>query len=135
MTEAYRRVTPYLALVGLAAAVTLRVQVAGQAGVRSETAAIWFAVALAAVALVTQQQDVPTGRTARAVGVGLVGAAVLCLPALARHAVIGGGVVPPTDGYARWGGFVVAGGGGGGGLLWGRLSRGGGPPGRGTPGG
>ncbi|HVI38193.1 MAG TPA: CPBP family intramembrane glutamic endopeptidase [Gaiellales bacterium] len=108
MTEAYRRVTPYLALVGLAAAVTLRVQVAGQAGVRSETAAIWFAVALAAVALVTQQQDVPTGRTPRAVGLGVVGAAVLCLPALARHAVIGGGVVPPTDGYARWAVFVVA---------------------------
>src|ERR687887_544968 len=48
---AYRRAAPLVGLLGLAVAVALRVQLAGTDGARSQTAAIWFAVALAAVAL------------------------------------------------------------------------------------
>jgi membrane protease YdiL (CAAX protease family) len=103
---AYRRATPYVALVGLAAAVALRVQLAGTAGSRSEVAAIWFAVVLGFVALVTQQAHVPPGRVTRGVFAGLVGAAVLCIPAAIRHVALGG-IVAPTDGYTRWAVFVV----------------------------
>jgi membrane protease YdiL (CAAX protease family) len=69
-------------------------------------AAIWFAVALGFVALVTQQADARAGRTRRGVLAGLAGAAVLCVPAAIRHGALGG-VVAPTDGYARWAAFVV----------------------------
>ncbi|MDT4917080.1 MAG: protease family protein [Pseudonocardiales bacterium] len=84
----------------------LRVRLAGPAGARSETAAIWFAVTLGLVALAIQQPDVPRARVLRGMLVGLVGAAVLCLPAALRHLALGG-YVAPTDGYLRWAGFVV----------------------------
>lgn len=115
MSEAYRRATPYVALLGLCLAVALRVQVAGSAGAQSELAAAWFAAALGlvalatqadAVALATQADAVPSRRTPRAAAVGLVGAIVLCIPAVIRHAVLGG-VLPATDGYPRWAAFVV----------------------------
>lgn len=106
MLGASRRAAPYIGLVGLAAAVALRVQLAGPAGARSEVAAIWFAVALGVVALMTQQSAVPAIRVKRGVLAGLVGAAVLCVPAAIRHAALGG-VVAPSDGYARWAVFVV----------------------------
>ena len=106
MLGAYRRATPYVGLVGLAAAVALRVQLAGSAGSRSEVAAIWFAATLGLVALVTQQSDVPAARVLRGVFAGLAGAVVLCIPAAIRHAALGG-IVAPTDGYARWALFVV----------------------------
>lgn len=106
MLEAYRRATPYLGLLGLAAAVALRVQLAGSSGARSEIAAIWFAAALGLVALVTQQADVPVARLGRGLVAGLAGAVVLCVPAAIRHVALGG-VVAPADGYARWAVFVV----------------------------
>lgn len=106
MLDAYRRATPYVGLLGLAAAVALRVQLAGSSGARSEAAAIWFAAALGLVALVTQQSAVPPARVLRGVFAGLAGGAVLCIPAAIRHVVFGG-IVAPTDGYARWAVFVV----------------------------
>jgi membrane protease YdiL (CAAX protease family) len=104
--DAYRRATPYVGLLGLAAAVALRVRVAGSTGAQSEVAAIWFAAALGFVALVTQQSDVRSERLLRGMLVGLAGAAVLCVPAAIRHVTLGG-IVAPTDGYARWAVFVV----------------------------
>jgi membrane protease YdiL (CAAX protease family) len=106
-----RRAAPFVGLAGLAAAVALRVQVAGGLGARSELAAVWFAAALGFVALLTQRPltQRPTGQRARirrGVLAGLTGAAVLCVPAAIRHATIGG-VVGSTDGYARWAVFVV----------------------------
>jgi len=106
MLGAYRRAAPLVGLLGLAVAVALRVQVAGTAGARSEVAAIWFAVLLGAVALATQQSDVPRGRVLRGVVAGVIGAAVLCVPAAVRHVALGG-YVAPADGYARWAVFVV----------------------------
>jgi membrane protease YdiL (CAAX protease family) len=106
MLGAHRRAAPYIGLVGLAAAVALRVQLAGPAGARSEVAAIWFAVALGLVALLTQQSAVPATRLTRGVLAGLAGAAVLCVPAAIRHVALGG-IVAPNDGYARWAVFVV----------------------------
>jgi membrane protease YdiL (CAAX protease family) len=103
---AYRRATPYVGLLGLAAAVALRVQLAGSAGAQSQVAAVWFAAVLGLVALVTQQADVPSARVVRGLVAGLVGAAVLCVPAAIRHVALGG-VVTPTDGYVRWAVFVV----------------------------
>jgi membrane protease YdiL (CAAX protease family) len=104
--DAYRRATPYVGLFGLVAAVALRVQLAGSAGAQSEVAAIWFAATLGFVALVTQQSGVPSARVLRGACAGLVGAAVLCVPAAIRHVALGG-FVAPADGYARWAGFVV----------------------------
>jgi membrane protease YdiL (CAAX protease family) len=101
-----RRATPYVAALGLAGAVALRVQIAGSAGASSESAAVWFAAALGAVALATHEH--PGGRplTLRSLGVGAVGAAVLCVPAAIRHAVLGGPLAT-TDGYATWAVLVV----------------------------
>lgn len=106
MLGAYRRATPYVGLAGLAAAVALRVELAGSAGARSELAAVWFAAALGFVALVTQQSNVPSARISRGLLAGLAGAAVLCIPAAIRHVSLGG-VVAATDGYPRWAAFVV----------------------------
>lgn len=102
----YRRAVPYVALLGLAAAVAVRVAVAGASGPRSETAAVWFAAALGAVALATQQRDAARSRMLPAVGAGVGGAVVLCVPAAIRHAVVDG-VVPASGGYLRWAVFVV----------------------------
>lgn len=93
-------------LAGLAAAVALRVQVAGASGARSEVAAVWFAAALGLVALVTQQSAVPRARVWRGALAGFAGAAVLCVPAAVRHLAVGG-VIGSSDGYARWAVFVV----------------------------
>jgi membrane protease YdiL (CAAX protease family) len=103
---AYRRVLPFVALLGLAAAVALRVEIAGPAGPSSEVAAIWFAVALGVVALATQSTGGVPVSSARGVAAGIGGAAVLCVPAAIRHAVTAGGF-PATDGYLRWATFVV----------------------------
>lgn len=110
--EAYRRAAaPYVALLGLAAAVALRVQIAGSDGARSQVAAVWFAAALAGVALAAQGRAPVSRFDGRAVGVGavgvgLVGALVLCVPAAIRHAVIGAPGIT-ADGYAAWAAFVV----------------------------
>ena len=110
MIDAYRRALPYLALIGLAAAIVLRVEIAGTAGARSPVAGVWFAAVLAAVALVTQDRDrrpgAPhpgaVGAAGIGVGVGFAGAVVLCLPAAIRHLVAGTHAVPLADGYLRW---------------------------------
>jgi membrane protease YdiL (CAAX protease family) len=106
VVTAYRRAVPYVALLGLAAAVALRVHIAGAAGPRSELAAVWFAAALGAVALATQGSGIGSASALRGVAAGIGGAAVLCVPAAIRHAAIGG-VLPATDGYLRWATFVV----------------------------
>jgi hypothetical protein len=58
---ACRRALPLIALAGLVAAVALRVQLAGSADARSEPAGVWFAAALAAVALATRDPSAPAG--------------------------------------------------------------------------
>ncbi len=103
---AYRRALPYGGLLGLAVAVALRVEIAGAEGVRSQTAGIWFAAALLAVALVTQDGNRVGAFPMRALGVGLAGAAVLCVPAAIRH-VLTGSAVPAANGYAGWAVIVV----------------------------
>jgi membrane protease YdiL (CAAX protease family) len=102
----YRRLTPYVGLAGLAVAVVLRVEIAGSAGASSETAAIWFAVALGGVALAIAEPDVVSRLDLRAIGVGVAGATVLCVPAAIRH-VLTTGVVATTNGYPAWAAFVV----------------------------
>lgn len=93
-------------LIGLAGAVAVRLAIAGPAGVRSEPAAVWFAVSLAAVALVTQRGARPVPVRASAVAAGLLGALALCVPAAIRYAAIGG-VAASAAGYPRWALFVV----------------------------
>jgi membrane protease YdiL (CAAX protease family) len=98
---AYRRALPLFALAGLVAAVALRVQLAGSAGARSQLAGVWFAAALAAVALATRDPDRAGGVRLRHIGVGITGAVVLCAPAALRH-VLAGRDVLPLDGYLSW---------------------------------
>jgi membrane protease YdiL (CAAX protease family) len=90
---------------GLWGALALRIAVAGVDGVRSLTAGVLFAGALAAVAAVTASRVVAKpfswAACGRLVGVGVVGAVVLCVPAAIRHAD-GLGVVLPLDGYLPW---------------------------------
>ena len=101
MIYAYRRALPFVALVGLCAAVVLRVQLAGQAGAGSQLAGVWFAAALLVVALGTRDPD-RAGRPRLApVGYGVAGAVVLCVPAAVRHVLAGTGVLP-MDGYLSW---------------------------------
>lgn len=106
MLEGYRRSVPYVGLLGLAAAVALRVQLAGDAGPRSEVAAVWFAAALAVVALATQTRTPASRIGIGAVGIGVAGAVVLCVPAAIRHAVLNA-PASTADGYATWAVFVV----------------------------
>jgi membrane protease YdiL (CAAX protease family) len=82
------------------------VHLAGTAGARSESAAVWFAATLGFVALITQRLDVPPARVWRGALAGVAGAAVLCVPAAVRHVALGG-VAGSTDGYVRWAVFVV----------------------------
>jgi membrane protease YdiL (CAAX protease family) len=98
---AYRRALPLVALVGLCVAVVLRVQLAGQAGAGSQLAGVWFAAALAVVALATRDPERIGGIRLRHVGAGVAGAVVLCVPAALRH-VVDGRVVLPLDGYLSW---------------------------------
>ena len=102
----HRRVAPYVGLLGLAAAVAVRVRVAGAAGEQSQVAGIWFAVALGAVALATWDRERPSQLRARALFAGLAGAAVLCVPAAIRHGLIGA-AAPMSGGYLRWALIVV----------------------------
>jgi membrane protease YdiL (CAAX protease family) len=101
MIYAYRRVLPLVALLGLCAAVALRLQLAGAAGARSQLAGVWFAAALALVALSTRDPERAGGVRARHVAVGIVGALVLCAPTALRH-VLAGRDVLPLDGYLSW---------------------------------
>jgi membrane protease YdiL (CAAX protease family) len=101
MIYAYRRAVPLVALVGLCAAVALRVQLAGAAGARSQLAGVWFAAALAVVAWCTHDPSRAAVARLRPVVIGLAGAVVLCVPAALRH-VLAGRDVLPLDGYVSW---------------------------------
>lgn len=103
---AYRRVVPYVCLLGLAAAVALRVRIAGAEGARSQLAGVWFAVALGVVALATRDRDRIGELRLRALFAGVAGAVVLCLPAAIRH-VLSGAAVTQADGYLGWALIVV----------------------------
>lgn len=106
MIYAYRRAVPLIGLVGLCAAVALRVQLAGASGARSELAGVWFAAALAVVAWCTHDPGRPTAARLRPVLVGAAGAVVLCVPAALRHLLAGRDVLP-LDGYLLWGLIVT----------------------------
>lgn len=92
---------PLLLLGAFAAAVVVRVAVAGQTGAASVRAGLVFAAILAGLACLARARVVVT---VRAVVVGSVGAAVLVLPVLATHGV--GGHLAAT-GYATWASATV----------------------------
>jgi membrane protease YdiL (CAAX protease family) len=101
MIYAYRRAVPLVALVGLCAAVALRVQLAGASGARSQLAGVWFAAALAVLAWCTSDPERAVAARLRPVVIGMAGAVVLCVPAALRH-VLAGRDVLPLDGYLSW---------------------------------
>ena len=99
------------ALVGLAAAVAVRVHVAGLDGSRSSRAGLVFALLLVGVAAVTAHPsaalaDLGARRLARLAAAGVFGAAVLCVPALARHVAFGG-TAAGVAGFRSWALVVV----------------------------
>jgi membrane protease YdiL (CAAX protease family) len=104
---AWRRALPLIALAGLGAASALRVQLAGAAGAQSQLAGVWFAAALAVVALSTRDPGRSGAISLRHVGVGVAGAVVLCAPAALRH-VLAGRDALPFDGYLFWALIVTA---------------------------
>lgn len=95
-------VEPLLLLGVFAAAVVVRVAVAGASGAGSVRAGLVFAAILAGTAALTRAG---TAITARAVVVGIVGAAVLVLPVLLTHGV--GGHLDAT-GYPTWAAATIA---------------------------
>jgi membrane protease YdiL (CAAX protease family) len=98
-----RVVAPPLLLLGaIAAAVIVRVAVAGEAGPGSIRAGVTFAAVLAVLA-VTSRAGLAV--SVRAVAVGVVGAAVLVLPVLVTHGV--GGHLTAT-GYPTWAVATIA---------------------------
>lgn len=92
-------------LVGLAAALALRVALAGVAGARSVSAGLIFGAVVAVLAAVIAARTTPVnaGRLAvvRLIGYGVLGAVVLCVPAALRHAD-GATVSLPLQGYLPW---------------------------------
>jgi membrane protease YdiL (CAAX protease family) len=91
-----------LVLVGaFAAAVVIRVEVAGPAGPGSVRAGLTFAVVLAALALMSR---VRLAVTLWGSAAGLIGAAVLVLPVVISHGL--GGHLDAT-GYASWASATV----------------------------
>jgi membrane protease YdiL (CAAX protease family) len=89
-----------LGLLGLAAAVALRVRVAGVEGARSIVAGLLFGVIVAGVAAITRARAAPSPAR-RSIVAGVLGAAVLCVPAAVRH-TDGVVAVLPLDGYLPW---------------------------------
>jgi membrane protease YdiL (CAAX protease family) len=87
---------PVLLLLAFAAAVTLRVAIAGPAGAGSLRAGLVFAGVLIALAVVTRSR---AAVSVRAVVAGVIGVGVLVVPVLATHGV--GGHLDPT-GYPTW---------------------------------
>ena len=99
------------ALAGLAAAVGVRVAVAGDLGSRSARAGLVFALLLTCLAAATARPeaalaDLRARRLAVLAGCGVLGAAVLCVPAAWRHVATGGGAVTAT-GFGSWAVVVV----------------------------
>lgn len=98
-------------LVGLAAAVLLRVRLAGVDGARSVGAGLAFGVLLAGLAVALRTRRVASRRASvlQAIGCGVLGALVLCVPAAIRHAD-GLTTALPLGGYLPWalGVIVVA---------------------------
>jgi membrane protease YdiL (CAAX protease family) len=92
-----------IALTGLAAALVARIAVAGSAGIRSLPAGLIFAVLLGLVAVASAAPLVrrTPASLLRQIGVGVLGAAVLCLPAAVRH-TDGVLVTLPLHGYLPW---------------------------------
>ena len=85
-------------LVGFGGAVWLRVEVGGAQVAQSAPAGLLFAAALLVLACAA---GVKLSFSSRTLGVGLAGAAVLCLPAgLARLAV--GGTHQPAGSFVHW---------------------------------
>jgi membrane protease YdiL (CAAX protease family) len=95
-----------LGLGGLALAVAVRVRVAGADGARSIVAGLVFGLVVAAVAVLTRGRAARTSSLSRSIGVGVFGAAVLCVPAAVRHQ---DGLLPvlPLHGYLPWAAGVV----------------------------
>lgn len=93
---------PLLLLGAFAAAVSVRVAVAGPAGAGSIRAGATFAAILAVLALVTRVHAV---LSRRALAIGVVGLAALVLPVLLTHGV--GGNLDATD-YPTWALATVA---------------------------
>jgi membrane protease YdiL (CAAX protease family) len=89
-------------LVGFAAAVLARVAIGGHAISTSTTAGLVFAGCLAALTLVTGARAAATGKSLL---LGLIGAAVLCLPSLVGHAVHPG--VRPAGSFVDWAAVVT----------------------------
>ncbi len=109
-----------MALVGLAAAVAVRVEVAGTTGAPSIPAGVVFAVIVAASAAATRDPSHLWHRSTRkqahfwsvdtksgVVVAGVVGAVVLCVPAALRH-FAGDATIVSGHGYALWAVGVVA---------------------------
>jgi hypothetical protein len=92
-------VTLVLLLAGLAAAVAVRVLAAGGDPAGSVPAALLFAGALLALAAAARP-SVTWSR--RAVGLGLLGVAVVCLPVLVHQAVLDPEPLRGTAGFAPW---------------------------------
>lgn len=95
-------VEPLLLLAAFAAAVVVRVAVAGPSGPGSIRAGLVFAAVLAVLATVTRAG---LAASPRALVVGVAGAAVLVLPVLLTHGV--GGHLTAT-GYPTWAVVTVA---------------------------
>ena len=98
-------------VLGLAAAVAVRVHVAGVDGSRSARAGLAFALLLVCLAALTASggaalADLRARRLARLAGAGAFGAAVLCVPALARHLAFAGAAVSGA-GFWPWAAVVV----------------------------
>lgn len=102
-TQVVRRpaLEPLVLLAAFASAVAMRIAVAGPAGAGSVPAGLVFAATLGVLALLGRARVV---LTARAIVVGVVGAAVLVLPVLVTHGV-GGHLA--ASGYATWASATV----------------------------
>ena len=101
MADAWRAV---VGIAGLGVALAIRVVVAGSRGPSSVIAGVVFAALVLALAVALDEVPV---RLRRADALfGLLGAALLCAPPLARH-VANGTFVGSTEGYAVWAPAVV----------------------------
>lgn len=91
---------PTLLIVGFALAVCLRVAIGGAKVAGSAPAGLAFAVCLVAIGLACKSYP-QTSLTRRALGVGLAGALVLCLPSIVASAVHPH-AHPAAAGYVSW---------------------------------